>query len=101
MACRFVATDHMCKFWPYIEREHAELTTHTKPLLSVLHAKFHDWACQVWYKYFSSKVVMMTSETSAAYDHSVEKDLKIDLFSYFLEYRTGINLSGFLQINGT
>jgi hypothetical protein len=51
----FFCQDVICRYWPWLQRlvkkfpdrdDLAKLLL-SKPFLSVMHAKSHDWACQV------------------------------------------------------
>jgi len=52
---KFVCQDVICRFWPWLEkvREHlknepgVQSTMEMKLFLSAMHAKAHDWVCQV------------------------------------------------------
>lgn len=56
MRINFVCQDVICRFWPWLEKLRCQLpnepgvqsTMEMKPFLSVMHAKAHDWACQVF-----------------------------------------------------
>lgn len=51
----FVCQDVICRFWPWLAKVRPMLanevgvqaTAEMRPFLSVMHAKAHDWACQV------------------------------------------------------
>ncbi len=50
----FVCQDVICRFWPWLQKIQQEkpqtilpALKDMKPFLSVMHAKAHDWACQV------------------------------------------------------
>ena len=43
-----MALDTVCQYWPWLSRVDADLHSKHKPLLSVMHAKAHNWNCQVW-----------------------------------------------------
>jgi len=52
---KFVCQDVICRFWPWLQKIRellpsepgVQATKEMKPFLSVMHAKAHDWACQV------------------------------------------------------
>ena len=49
---QFFCQDVICRYWPWLERtvakhpQYNNLLT-SKPFLSVMHGKAHDWSCQV------------------------------------------------------
>ena len=59
---QFVCQDVICRFWPWLQKVRPALsndpgvqaTKDMKPFLSVMHAKAHDWACQVTMKVVSN-----------------------------------------------
>ena len=57
----YFCQDVICRYWPWLERmaskqeEYKDLLK-TKPFLSVMHGKAHDWSCQV--KYIENKVIL-------------------------------------------
>ena len=42
---KYVWPDVICKYWPWAEK--VDLPADMKPALSVMHAKAHNWNCQV------------------------------------------------------
>lgn len=55
----FMCQDVICRFWPWLQKLDmpnevgVQLAKQMKPFLSVMHAKAHEWACQV-----SKKIVL-------------------------------------------
>ena len=43
----FICTDVACKYWPWLAKQDSTLSCRQKPLLSVMHAKAHEFKCQV------------------------------------------------------
>lgn len=51
-SAKFFCMDVMCKYWPYLQRmvktfPELEPLLNMKPFLSVVHAKAHDFKCEV------------------------------------------------------
>jgi len=61
----FVCQDVICRFWPWLQKVRPSLpnepgvqaTKDMKPFLSVMHAKAHDWACQVNFIHVYDRIV--------------------------------------------
>ena len=46
----FFWQDIMCKFWKWAQKSDPAFSGyHIKPALSIMHAKAHNWSCQVLY----------------------------------------------------
>lgn len=39
--------DVICKYWPWLKKDDPATSKKMSPALSVMHAKAHDWSCQV------------------------------------------------------
>lgn len=75
----FFCSDVACKYWPYLKRvvEHCpELSPllNMRPLLSVMHAKAHEWSCEVRFCH----------NTFLEYGHSLLFQQPFFFFSFFL-----------------
>lgn len=55
--------DVICKYWPWLKKNDLATSKKMSPALSVMHAKAHDWSCQVlWGGRWQSGAAATTGE---------------------------------------
>lgn len=55
--------DVICKYWPWLKKNDPATSKKMSPALSVMHAKAHDWSCQVlWGGRWQSGAAATTGE---------------------------------------